>query len=441
MTSLARRLDRVLLVLLGGLIVQWFLADRMIVTAAESEMATRLSHDADSLLATLDLQPNGHPPFDASRAGTIYGREYSGHYFVVAIDGRAYKSASFGASPAFDAAAGDAGLHHVDGPNGQPLLVLTTSLDVDGTHVALAVAEDLSKMNEQLLEFRLLFLALSVAVLATALALQRRELRRALQPLEAVRASVLELHRGGKPLVATDAPVEIRPLVDEIDRLLDFVQRRLARSRTAIGNVSHAIKTPLAAVFRLLEDPRMAAVPDLKAALQAQADAIGSRIDRELMRARLAGDAPTQASFDARAELPALVALLRQIHGEKPLAIDWSAPEAPLPFDREDMLELIGNLADNACKWAASRVVIDVRDRPVAEIVVADDGPGCPPETLASLATRGLRADESVPGHGLGLAIARDIVEFAGGRLLLARSPSLGGLEATARFDARAATV
>jgi signal transduction histidine kinase len=438
--SLARRLDRVLLVMLGGLLVQWFLADRMIVTAAESEMATRLSHDTDSLFATLDLRPDADPPFDASRAGTIYGREYSGHYFVIAIGKRRYASASFGPAPPFDPAiTADEGLHYVDGPRGQPLLVLTTSFDVNGTHVGLAVGEDLTQMRGQLFEFRLLFLALSTVVLAGALLLQRRELRRALRPLDSIRQAVVEIHRGGRPLVATDAPVEIRPLVDEVNRLLAFVTRRLAQSRTAIGNLSHAIKTPLAVVFRLLEDPRMADVPELRSTLQAQADAIRTRIDRELTRARLAGDAPTQATFDARAELPALVALLRQIHAGKDLAVAWTAPAGALPLDREDMLELIGNLSDNACKWATSRVTIDVRDAPVPEIVVADDGPGCSPETLASLATRGVRADETVEGHGLGLAIARDIVEFAGGHLAFRRSPSLGGLEATARFDARAA--
>lgn len=437
MSSLARRLDRVLAVVLVGLVVQWFLADRMILEAAESEMATRLAHDTDSLFATLDLGRNGPLPFDASRAGTIYGRAYSGHYFVVAIDGRRYPSASFASAPAFDGVVGGGdGLHHVAGPKGQPLLVLTSSLEVNGRHVSLAVGEDLSQMNQQLLEFRLLFLALSIGVLAAVLLLQRRELRRALRPLDAVRASVLELHRGGEPPVASDAPAEIRPLVEEINRLLAFVQRRLAQSRTAIGNLSHAIKTPLAAIVRLLEDPRMAAAPDLKATLQAQADAIGSRIDRELTRARLAGNAGARAGFDARTELPALVAVLQQIHREKHLAVEWRAPDAMLPFDREDMLELIGNLADNACKWAASRVTIDVRDQPALEIVVADDGPGCSPETLASLATRGLRADESVPGHGLGLAIARDIVEYAGGTVAFGRSADLGGLEVTVRFGA-----
>lgn len=435
MTSLRRRLNRVLLVLAGGLAVQWFVADRMIVSVDESEMATHLQHDADSLFASLDLRAGGKPPFDARRVGTVYEREYSGHYYVVAVDGQRFHSASFGAARPFELPVAETdSLEHLDGPHGQPLLVLTSSVEVDGKRIVLAVGEDLTPMRGELLRFRLLFLALSSLVLAGALVLQGRELRRALRPLESVRDAVLQIQRGDKAVVATDAPTEIRPLVDEINRLLAFVERRLQQSRTAIGNLSHAIKTPLAAVFRLLDDPRMAASPDLKQRIQEQADAIHQRIDRELKRARLAGDRPTRATFEPRAELPALVQLLGQIHRDKQVAIDWSAPEGSLAFDREDFLELIGNLADNACKWAASRVRIEIRDRPALEIVVSDDGPGCTPEALESLATRGQRVDEAAQGYGLGLAIARDIAEFGGGRLTLGRSADLGGLEAAVRF-------
>ena len=435
MTSLRKRLNRVLLVLLGGFVVQWFVADRMIVWVDENEMATHLQHDADSLFAALDPGSASGPRLDPRLAGTIYQRPYSGHYFVMRVGTQQFHSASFGDTPPFaPPAVGADTLEHVEGPRGQPLLVLTTSVDVDGKSIALSVGEDLTPMRGELLEFRLLFIALSVAVLAGALWVQRRELRWALKPLADARNAMLQVPAGGRPQFAADAPEEIRPLIDEIGRLLAFVERRLEKSRTAIGNLSHAVKTPLTGIFRLLDDPRMAEHADLKRQMQEQADAIRTRIDRELTRARLAGDQPTHGNFDARAELPSLVKLLGQIHGDRPIAIEWTAPARPLPFDREDMLELIGNLADNACKWAAGRVTIDIRDDAGVTLVVADDGPGCPPEALAVLGTRGQRSDESVPGYGLGLSIARDIVELAGGTLGFGRSASLGGLEATARF-------
>ena len=435
MTSLRRRLNRLVVVLLGGMALQWFLADRMIVHVTESEMATRLEHDLDSLLATLNVGHGGAVDFDARVAGTIYERPYSGHYFVLRVNGREFHSASFGdARPFAIPSPAQGSLDHLDGPRDQSLLALTTGFEVDGRSIALTVAEDLTPLQRELLAFRLLFIALSLAVMIAALVLQRRELRIALAPLEEVRDAVLKIQQGARSRVAVDVPDEIRPLAAEIDRLLGFVERRLLQSRTALGNLSHALKTPLTAVMRMLDDPRMAALPDLRSSIGEHADAIRARIERELARARLAGDQPSAAHFDPAAELPVLVRLLERIHEAKRLDIRWSAPAGTVPFDRQDLLELIGNLADNACKWAASRVRIDIGHDDGLRVVVADDGPGCPPETLAALATRGQRLDETVPGHGLGLAIARDIVRFAGGSLGLGRSASLGGLEVVATF-------
>jgi signal transduction histidine kinase len=438
MSSLQRRLDRVLLALLGGFLLQWFVADRAIVHLVESEMESRLRHDADSLLASLEIGDNGQIRCDSRSPGTIYARPYSGHYYVIDADGRRTSSASFGNADPFDprVLATDS-MAHLAGPAGQPLLVLSTQSRVNGQPVVLAVGEDLSPLRRDLAGFRLRFLALSLVGLAGAVVLQRRELRWALRTLDSIRGAVLQVQQHGTRVQPESVPTEIRPLVEEINRLLAFVERRLTQSRTAVGNLSHALKSPLAVVFRLLDDPRMAANPDLKQMIQEHADAIRVRIDRELKRARLAGDAPTAATFDPHSELPTLVHLLTRIHADKPVTIRWTAPQGSLPFDRQDLLELLGNLADNACKWAHAQVQIDFRDRDGIDIVVSDDGPGCSPEDLESLGVRGRRADDSVPGHGLGLAIARDIVESVGGHLAFARSKTMGGLEVTAHFPPR----
>lgn len=438
MSSLRRRLGRVLPVLLAGFAAQWFIADRMIVEVGESEMVTRLQHDGDSLSAALAIDPQGTLRVDPQRAGLIYGRPYSGHYFVVQAGAARVASASFGEARPFPArAAGDGreSVAHLDGPRGQPLLVLQRTVEVGGGHrVELAVAEDLTELRAQLRLFRLLFLGASVAVLLAALALQLREIGLALRPLEAVRQAIQQLPVAGIRPMPADVPAEILPLVQEIERLMDLVQRRLQQSRTAIGNLSHSLKTPLAGLMRLLDDPRLAPHPQLQRQLREQLEAIRAPLERELKRARLAGDRRGGGGFDADAEMPALVELLTRIHADKPLSVRWQGPGHVLAFDREDLLELIGNLADNACKWAAGRVSIEIRDAGGLSIVVADDGPGCPPERLDSLGSRGQRADESKPGHGLGLAIVRDIVAAAGGQLAFGRSAALGGLEVRARF-------
>ena len=154
-------------------------------------------------------------------------------------------------------------------------------------------------------------------------------------------------------------------------------------------------------------------------------------LERELRRARLAGGtAPAAgAMFNPRAELQVLVQVLQGIYRDRKLDVALDAQDELLPFDREDMLEIAGNLADNACKWASSRVHLRAHaDAAELRIEVADDGPGCSEDEAAAILGRGVRLDEEMPGHGLGLAIVRDAVEFYGGRLTLGRDPQLGGL-------------
>lgn len=436
MNSLRRRLRRLLLVLLGGMLAQWLVADRMLVYVGEHEMQTRLQHDTDSLASSLHERDDGSLQVDPRAPGTIYERLHSGHYYVIDAGRQQLRSPSFGDEPSFRSPQRVPSLDYRDGPGGQPLLVLSSAVDVAGRRAIIAVGEDLTDIRREVLDFRLIFLASSLAVLAAAMALQNHELRWALGPLDTVRDAVLRMSAGGTPVPAVEAPIEIRPLVAEITRLLGFVEQRLRVSRTAIGNLSHALKTPLAAIFRLLEDPRVQAPPDLRRQFEAQADAIHHRIERELKRARLAGGESAGGRFDARAELPALVLLLRRIYHDKPLDIEWSAPQQTIAADREDLMELIGNLADNACKWATSKVEIAVRANSGVDIRVDDDGPGCSDAVLQRLGRRGEREDESMAGHGFGLAIVRDIVDAAGGTLAFARS-RLGGLEVAAHLPLR----
>ena len=171
MSSLRHRLNRVLLVLLGGLFLQWFVADRTIVDVVESEMESRLRHDADSLLASLELGADGQVHCDPRSPGTIYAHANSGHYYVIDVGGRRIQSASFGTTRPFDPQpmATDS-IDHVVGPASQPLLVLTTRASVGGQPVVLALGEDLSPLRRDLAGFRLRFLLLSLVVLAGGLA-------------------------------------------------------------------------------------------------------------------------------------------------------------------------------------------------------------------------------------------------------------------------------
>jgi signal transduction histidine kinase len=217
-------------------------------------------------------------------------------------------------------------------------------------------------------------------------------------------------------------------LVAQINHLLAHTEDTLKRSRNALGNLGHALKTPLAVLVSLAGRDELKSCPGLHASLLDNLQQIERRLARELGRARLAGDALPGAHFVCAEELPGLFSTLAMIH-DRDLHLDWqAAADLRLPWDREDMLELLGNLLDNACKWAASQVRLSIACTAEGYLLeVDDDGPGIEAGQRAEALSRGTRLDEQITGHGLGLGIVRDIVDAWGGRLELLDS-QLGGL-------------
>ncbi|MFZ1639854.1 MAG: ATP-binding protein, partial [Candidatus Contendobacter sp.] len=202
------------------------------------------------------------------------------------------------------------------------------------------------------------------------------------------------------------------------------------RARHALGNLAHALKMPLTALIQLTDRPPPAG--DAKGwwrDLRQQLQHIRTLTERELKRARIAGGgAPGQRVLLDR-EMADLLATLRRIHRAREIAIEVQIPPGSgFAGDRDDLLELLGNLLDNACQWAETVVRLTAgADMENLWLRIEDDGPGCPPDQLEMLRQRGTRIDESRAGHGLGLAIAGDIVAQYGGTLRLGRSEDLGG--------------
>jgi signal transduction histidine kinase len=436
--SLRQRLNRGLIIILSMVFAgHWLAADWVIRSVAEKQMLTRLQHDGDSLLETLKRNTEGQLIFDSSHAGTVYGQAYSGHYFVIQIEGKAYYSKSlqdgvlsFATEPVNTARQ----FHFPDGPRHQPLLVLSRGFERFDHAITISIAEDLSDIGHDIDHIRLAYLVLTAMVLLIAIALQSIDVRRSLKPLQAARDELAEIAYGRQSQIQARVPAEIKPLVAEVNRLLVLVERRLHQSRTAIGNLAHALKTPLAMLFRLAENSQLDDHQELRNQLQQQTQAIHERIERELKRARISGNLQTASVFNPRQELTALVMLLQNVYAEKNLMIHVNAPDQLINFDREDMLELTGNLLDNACKWADKQVVVTVEQGPGIIISVEDDGPSCSLQDMQQLSKRGLRLDEAVQGHGLGLAIVRDIAVFYGGTLEIMRSAQLGGLQVSVQF-------
>ncbi len=381
-----------------------------------------LEEDAISVLAALERQPEtlGLNPALLLPA---YQMPLSGRYFAVVAEGQTLRSRSLWDADLPTPPRAGFVPELFTGISGQQLLILRADYRRLGTDIVVVVAADLAPLLARFRAIGLILLGLGVLASGLLLLLQRYWMRRALLPLAHTRQQLHELRQGERELLQTDVPNELRPLIDEINRLLQYSRESMARSRRSLGNLGHALKSPLGVLFMLSEK----ADSGLKEQMDAQLLQIQRRIGRELGRARTAGESLSGARFEPRADLPLLIDTLKRAR-PRPLDIRWEAPAGTLPLEQDDMLELLGNLIDNACKWARGRIDITLAIRDGALLIrVADDGPGLAPELRKEMLRRGARLDEGIEGHGLGLGIVSDMVAVYHGTIAL-DSASLGGL-------------
>ncbi|MFH1816276.1 MAG: ATP-binding protein [Pseudomonadota bacterium] len=440
--SLHRRLAvglAVSLVLLAGL--QWLLAGIAIERLLKAQLAQRLERDAENLLAALHTDADGRLALDATRVGGEYQRPFSGHYYriVVTQDGQTHDITSrslwdggLALPPTVDARQRETAAR---GPQGQSLWVVSVQYEKRARRVVIAVAEDLAPLQSGLRQWHLLYGLLSLAVVLLVLAVQRWVVQRSLRPLAELQGQLQALERGERTELDARVPDEIAPLVAQLNSMLGMLLRRSQRSREALGNLAHALKTRLAVLVQATESPELAAHPALMQRLVDSNTLMRHAIERELRRARLMGGAHPAQRSSVAAVIDQLGRTLGILYADKKPDIRIDVPSGlALAMDPEDLLELLGNLMDNACAWCTGVVGISIRHADDIGITIEDDGPGCPATQLEALAERGFRADESRPGHGLGLAIVRDLVDSYGGALEFGHSTALGGLRVTAHL-------
>ncbi|AYG44495.1 HAMP domain-containing protein [Pseudomonas sp. Leaf58] len=391
-----------------------------------------LRKESENLLVALVRGPSGLQ-LDERRISAAYQRPFSGYYFRIDFDNGTGHQHTWRSRSLWDldmpkpAAPGLSDSHEL-GPEGQQLLALRADYRRLGQDISISVAQDYSPVREGFRHLQQIGLGMGLVALILILVLQRITVTRSLRPLERARQQIAQLQQGQRSQLDAEVPSELAPLVGQINHLLSHTEDSLRRSRNALGNLGHALKTPLAVLLSLASSERLQGLPEVRAQMREQLQQIQQRLARELNRARLAGDALPGAQFDCDAELPGLLATLGLIHGEGLLLTRDVPPGLLLPWDREDFLELLGNLLDNACKWADSEVMLGIApDAERYRLWVDDDGPGIPEGQRQQVLERGSRLDEQVDGHGLGLGIVRDIVEAWGGCLTLLESP-LGGL-------------
>ena len=432
MRSLQARLGVSLAISLVALfILEWFVVSPAIRKLTDAYVLSRLRRDTTNLLALVTISEDGTPAVDASRLDPLYRRPLSGHYFQVLTAGaRPVPSRSLWdeAFPVPMVLPGEVRRTQATGPSGQQLLVLISGFEKQGQHLTLAIAEDITPLQREFEQFQNVYMVASLLILGSLIVIQSLIVQLSFRPLHRVRQDIAQLERGDISQLRESVPTEVRPVVQEMNRLLRVLEERLRRSRNALGNLAHALKTPLTLVMQLAEREDMEKAPEARAQLREYTTILHHRLERELRRARLAGGASASQRLVLDDEIPPLVETVRRLYPDMDLDIICCIPQQTVfRGDREDVLELLGNLLDNACRWARHHIAITVEHTSQLYLMIEDDGPGCPAEVLQHLTKRGLRLDESISGHGLGLAICKDIVQQYNGDIVFGRSSQLGG--------------
>lgn len=325
---------------------------------------------------------------------------------------------------------GSPAYYDVMGPLRQPLRATAMQVSLPGRKapVILMAAEDRSPIDREARRFTYLTAAALVILGAGILAAVVIQVRVGLRPLFDLRREVSEVRKGKTERVAGAYPVELEPLAAELNALVAHNQEVVDRQRTHVGNLAHALKTPLSV---MLTEASQRPGP-LAKVVSHQAELMRGQVDHHLRRARAA--ARSQSHGERTLVGPVLDELARtleRIFLPKDVVIDWRAPD-DLCFrgERQDLLELAGNVIENAGKWCQGRVRVTAASAGGERfsLVVEDDGPGLPTERRGEVLKRGARLDESAPGSGLGLAIVDELARAYGGALTLSDS-AMGGLK------------
>jgi signal transduction histidine kinase len=427
-----------------------------------SETEQRLDAELDATIITLataiDTESGGNLKFNDIKLPNDqrFARTYSGWYWAFVtldadervIDPERYRSASF-----FDALptlsepliktavarrAAATPVVHRDGmgPDNQPLRIGLRAIQLPERQelVLMYAAIDRTAANDAVGRFTL-SLGIALGILALGIVIGILVLiRYGLRPLHEIEGKLHDVRGGRRDKLDGEYPAELSPLVKEINTLITHNRKVVDRARTHVGNLAHALKTPLAV---LLNESRTGQ-DKMSQLVRRQAEAMSSNVTHYLKRAQAAAQAEVLgARTEIKEPIEGIARMLERLHRDKNVSVEVDAdPRAVFRGEKGDFDELVGNLLDNAAKWCKSRVEVKVtRSDDGVEVIVDDDGPGLPAKDRAKALERGKRLDESEPGTGLGLSIVTELADIYGGRLHLEDSP-LGGLRARLELPA-----
>jgi len=321
---------------------------------------------------------------------------------------------------------------YVPGPEDQRLRLVERNIDLgDEGHYLVAVAGDAAEITEETRGFDQA-LVITFSILAMVLLITTMfQVRFGLAPLKRITGSLAAIRAGTAERLAEDFPDEIAPLARETNALIEANKEIVERARTHVGNLAHALKTPISV---MVNEAATRGGDAFAEKVREQANIMRDQVARHLERAHLAARLTVVGSITEVAPVvTALARTMEKIHHDRGIAIEVDADaDARFRGERPDLEEMIGNLVDNACKWATSRVAVEVvreKSGQVLRIAVDDDGRGLSRSECEQVSHRGQRLDESKPGSGLGLSIVVELAHLYGGKLELGAAP-IGGLRA-----------
>ncbi len=427
------------------LIISGLVLSSLYRQAVERAFDRRLGVYLRTLVADVASPEDPNDKFPQSVSEPLFELPLSGWYWqVTRIDSgkhevRASRSLWDGGLPRLPATAGASNIGirqgYVAGPEDQKLRLIERAIDLgEEGNFLVSVAGDAVEIEDETRAFdralQITFAILALVLLLTTIF----QVRFGLAPLKRIAAGLAAVRAGTAERLEGNFPVEIASLAGETNALIEANREIVERARTHVGNLAHALKTPLSVMVN-----EAAARPDdpLAAKVQEQTDIMRDQVTRHLERARLAARLTVVGSItDVQPVMISLIRTMEKTHHGKGLAIRLDCPEAgKFQGEQQDLEEMVGNLIDNACKWAQSRVSIEVTyethegGRRVIRIVVDDDGRGLTPSEREQVARRGRRLDETKPGSGLGLSIVVELAALYGGGVTLGTAP-IGGLRA-----------
>lgn len=404
--------------------------DRHITRVALDDLAHRL----ERLAVSVEPDASGSLVLVDPPADPLYDRSYSGHYWQMTLGDTVIRSRSLWDYTLPLPAANDQQVLNLPGPQGERLLVLDRALLRETTQrdapLRISVALDrlqLDAARQAFLADLLPYLALLAVVLVAA---GTGQMAVGLRPFGRIRQRLAAVAAGRARRMGDDLPAEVRPLAAQIDILLDAAEQDMRRARTRAADLAHGLKTPLQALMG--EADRLQAQGNSEAAqgIAGIVDTMQANVDRELSRARRGSDRRAVEALPLTVARAVISVLRRTPQGA---ALDWhvTGDDLPARIDTSDLTEALGALAENAARHARTRVEVtcNAMDAERLFITLRDDGAGVADGNLVRLTQRGVRLDEQGNGSGLGLSIAAEIVECAGGTLTLAAAEP--GLQVT----------